>query len=244
MSVWVVVPTYNESENIGELIPSILSNLPNSFIVVVDDNSTDGTAEIVEKIRRVEERVHIVRRQGKLGYASAVVTGLNYAISMGAKFIGHMDADFSHNPKSLPELLEGLKKGADIVIGSRYIFGGKFEGSVQRKILSVTANFLVRKLLALPIRDCTSGFRFYRKGAVEKLPLKELKVKGNSFLFLCTAFAFWNNLKISEVPIFFVERRRGKSKLSHREIIEAALCLIKIFIWKRTGKWLGTSLLS
>ena len=243
MRVWVVVPTYNEAENIKELISSILSNLPDSFIVVVDDNSTDGTAEIVEEIRRVEERVHIVSRQGKLGYASAVVTGLNYAISRGAEFVCHMDADFSHDPKSLPELLRMLKKGADIVIGSRYISGGKFEGSIQRKILSIAANFLVRKLLSLPIRDCTSGFRFYRKDAVEKLPLKELKVKGNSFLFLCTAFAFWNNLRISEVPILFVERRMGRSKLSHKEIIEAALCLIKIFVWKKTGRWLGASLL-
>jgi dolichol-phosphate mannosyltransferase len=243
LRVWVVVPTYNEAENIGEIIPSILSNLPNSFIVVVDDNSNDGTFEIVEGIRKVDGRVHIVRRQRKLGYASAVITGLIYAISMGAEFIGHMDADFSHDPKSLPDLFKELEKGADMVIGSRYIPGGRFESSIRRKILSVTANFLVRKLLSLPIRDCTSGFRFYRKDAIEKLPLRELKVKGNSFLFLCTAFAFWNNLKISEVPIFFVERKRGRSKLSHREVIEAFLCLIKIFIWKKTGRWLGASLL-
>ncbi|WP_448583701.1 polyprenol monophosphomannose synthase [Thermocrinis sp.] len=242
--VWVVVPTYNEAENIKELISSILSNLPDSFIVVVDDNSPDGTAEIVEKVKLVENRVHLIRRPKKMGYASAVIFGLIYAISMGAEFVGHMDADFSHDPKILPYLLKELEKGADMVIGSRYIFGGKFKGSIQRKILSLAANFLVRKLLSLPIRDCTSGFRFYRKDAIKKLPLRELKVKGNSFLSLCAAFAFWNKLKISEVPIFFVERRRGRSKLSHREIIEAALCLIKIFIWKKTGRWLGASLLS
>ncbi len=251
MRVWVVVPTYNEAENIKELISSILSNLPDSFIVVVDDNSPDRTAEIVEKVKLivekvklVEHRVHLIRRPKKMGYASAVIAGLTYAISMGAEFVGHMDADFSHDPKILPYLLKELEKGADMVIGSRYILGGKFKGSIQRKILSLAANFLVRKLLSLPIRDCTSGFRFYRKDAIKKLPLRELKVKGNSFLFLCTAFAFWNKLKISEVPIFFVERRRGRSKLSHREIIEAALCLIKIFIWKKTGRWLRASLLS
>ena len=244
MSVWVTIPTYNEAENIRELVSSILKALPEAFVIVVDDNSPDGTAEIVDEMSRVDKRIHLIRRPGKLGYASAIVTGLTYAMSQGAQVLGHMDADFSHDPERLPKLLAALNEGADVAIGSRYIPGGRVEGwSLYRKVLSRSANWLVRILLGLPVRDCTSGFRLYRREAFEKLPLGMLRVEGYGFLYLGTALAVWSGLKIAEVPIVFVDRRRGKSKLSRRIIAEAAVALAKVFVWRKTGKWLGAPLI-
>lgn len=244
MEVWVVVPTYNEAENIVTLLQKILQRLPNAHVVVVDDNSPDGTADIVEKVSKEENRVHLILRPGKLGYASAIVTGLNYAVSQGAHLLGHMDADFSHDPQKLPELVSALRKGFDVAIGSRYIPGGKVEGwSLYRKLLSRSANWLVRMTLGLTVKDCTSGFRLYKREALEKLPLNRLRVEGYGFLYLSTAFAVWNGLKITEVPIVFVDRRQGKSKLSRRIIAEAAAALLKVYFWRKTGRWLGSPLI-
>lgn len=244
MDVWLTVPTYNEAENIRRLIDAIFKALPNARVVIVDDNSPDGTAEIVNEMARSDERIHLVRRPGKLGYASAVLTGLNYAFERGAQFLGHMDADFSHDPQRLPNLLEALKGSTDIAIGSRYVAGGGVEGwSLYRQILSRGANWLARTLLNLSVRDCTSGFRIYRRDAFAKLQLHRLRVEGYGFLYLSTAWAVWNGLKIAEVPIVFVDRKHGKSKLSRRVIVEAATALVKVFIWRKTGRWFGKPLI-
>lgn len=243
MEVWVTVPTYNEAENIRDLLTAILRELPAANVVVVDDNSPDGTAEIVNEVAKIDSRVHLIRRAGKLGYASAVLTGLNYASERGAQVIGHMDADFSHDPQKLPSLLKAIREGADVAIGSRYVAGGGVEGwSLYRQVLSRGANWLVRTALNLPVRDCTSGFRLYRREALAKLKLHRLKVEGYGFLYLSTAMAVWEGLKIAEVPITFVDRRRGKSKLSRRIITEAAAALFKVFLWRKTGRWLGAPL--
>jgi len=244
MSIWITVPTYNEAENIRELVTAILQALPTANVVVVDDNSPDGTAEIVNEMAKLDERVHLIRRPGKLGYASAILTGLNHAFERGAKFLGHMDADFSHDPQKLPDLLEALESGADIALGSRYVAGGGVEGwSLYRQILSRGANWLARMLLNLPVRDCTSGFRLYKRDAFAKLHLHRLRVEGYGFLYLSTALAVWNGLKVAEVPITFVDRRHGKSKLSRRIIAEAAIALVKVFVWRKTGQWIGKPLI-
>ena len=244
MSIWLTVPTYNEAENIRELVSAILQALPEANVVVVDDNSPDGTADIVSGLCEADKRVHLVRRPGKLGYASAIITGLKYALAQGAQILGHMDADFSHDPRKLPALYEALKEGADLAIGSRYVAGGRVEGwSLYRQILSRGANWLVRFTLHLPVRDCTSGFRLYKRKALLKLPLERLRVEGYGFLYLSTALAVWSGLKITEVPIVFVDRRKGKSKLSRRIVAEAAKALVKIFIWRKTGRWIGKPLI-
>ncbi len=244
MSVWITVPTYNESENIRPLLEAILKALPEVRVVVVDDNSPDGTAEIVAALIQTDERVHLIRRPGKLGYASAVLTGLRYALAQGAQWLGHMDADFSHDPQRLPALWQAIKEGADIALGSRYVAGGGVEGwSVFRRLLSRGANWLVRTLLRLPVRDCTSGFRLYRRDALTKLPLERLRVEGYGFLYLSTALAVWEGLHIAEVPIVFVDRRCGKSKLSRRIVTEATFALLKLVLWHRTGRWFGRPLL-
>ncbi len=244
MAVWITVPTYNEAENIHALLSSVFQFLPEAHVVVVDDNSPDGTADIVAGWQRTNPQVHLLRRQGKLGYASAVVAGLQYALSHGAEWLGHMDADFSHDPQRLPALWQAVKEGADLAIGSRYVSGGGVQGwSLFRQVLSRGANGLVRTTLGLPVRDCTSGFRMYRRHALEKLSLQRLRVEGYGFLYLSTALAVWNGLRIVEVPILFVDRRHGKSKLSRRIIAEAAIALGKVFIWRHTGRWLGKPLI-
>ncbi len=241
MQVWVVIPTYNEAENILPLLSSLLSLLPNAFVLVVDDHSPDGTGDLVERMG--DERVHLIRREKRLGYASALLTGLKYAVSKGASFVVQMDADFSHDPKSLPRLLSTAREGADIVIGSRYLSGGRLDGlSFPRKILSKVANFLVGKIFKLPVKDSTSGFRVYRREAIEKLPLEGWKVEGFCLNFLLTTLAFWRGLNIVEVPIPFPQRRKGKSKLTMKRLLEATFALLKLYLWKKTGKWLGSPL--
>lgn len=241
--LWLVIPTYNESENIVPLLSAISQTLPDVYILVVDDASPDGTAERVTTMQRSCERVHLLRRPRKLGYASAVVTGLEFALRRGATIVGHMDADFSHDPQRLPALLEALGGGADIALGSRYVEGGGIVGwSLFRRVLSRSANFLVRTVLNLPVRDSTSGFRLYRRDALQRLALHRLRVEGYGFLFLSTALAVWNGLKVVEVPIVFVDRRRGKSKLSRHIIAEAALALAKVWLWRQTGRWWGKPL--
>lgn len=162
--VWLIVPTYNEADNMELLIERVLSVLPSAHLVIVDDNSPDGTAEIVEKIAQRDKRVHLLRRSRKLGYASAVMTGLKFALSNGASILGYMDADFSHDPQELPLLVTAAQNSADIAIGSRYIAVGKIVGwAWHRKVLSRCANWLVQHLLGLPIRDSTSGFWLFRR---------------------------------------------------------------------------------
>lgn len=242
MKVWVVIPTYNEAENILPLLSSLLSLLPNAFVLVVDDPSPNGTGDLVERMG--EERVHLIRREKRLGYASALLTGLKYALSKGASFLVQMDADFSHDPKSLPRLLSRAREGADIVIGSRYLLSSRLEGlSFPRKILSKVANFLVGKIFKLPVKDSTSGFRVYRREAIEKLPLEGWKVEGFCLNFLLTTLAFWRGLNIVEVPIPFSQRRRGKSKLTIKRLLEASFALWKFYLWKKTGKWFSSPLL-
>jgi dolichol-phosphate mannosyltransferase len=171
------------------------------------------------------------------------VAGLDFALRRGATIVGHMDADFSHDPQRLPAMLKVLRQGADIAIGSRYVTDGGVVGwSLFRRILSRGANFLVRAVLNLPVKDSTSGFRLYRKDALQRLALHRLRVEGYGFLFLSTALAVWNGLKVVEVPIVFVDRRRGKSKLSRRIIAEATLALVKVWLWRQTGRWWGKPL--
>jgi dolichol-phosphate mannosyltransferase len=242
--IWIIIPTYNEAKNIAQLMSRILDAIPSGYLVIVDDSSPDGTAKIVCEVARSDERVHLLCRPAKLGYASAVVAGLQFALSEGASVLGYMDADLSHDPQALPLLVSVIQGGADLVIGSRYIAGGKVIGwAWKRKILSRCANWLVRILLGLPIRDSTSGFRLFRRKALEKLQLERLKVNGYAFQFVSTALAVWEGLKVVEVPITFRERQLGRSKMSQNIVFEAANVLIKLTWWRRTGQWLGTPVL-
>jgi dolichol-phosphate mannosyltransferase len=204
--------------------------------IVVDDGSRDGTDELVrQKGREYSGRIHLIERGKKMGYASAVQDGMRLALKSGAGLILQMDADFSHNPARLPALIAaGENENFDLVIGSRYIPGGGTENwGLDRKILSGGANFLVRKLLGLKTRDCTGGFRCWKRELIERANVLDLKIEGYAFLFIAMDRCARLDAKIGEVPIIFADRQHGKSKMSRRIIFEAMRVLFRLAIARR-----------
>ena len=233
MDKWVCVATYNEKENIRELIEQIHAHVPDAHIVVVDDNSPDGTGKILDELAQAQETVQPIHRSGKLGYASAHIEAMGHALAQGAEIIVTMDADFSHDPKYLPALLGLVQEGADLAIGSRYIAGGGTQNwPWHRKALSGMANGLARTALGLSVHDCTGGFRAYRSGLLRRLRLDRFESEGYSFLEEILTCCQLVEAKMSETPIIFVERRAGRSKISRKVIFEAAWMLMKL-AWRR-----------
>jgi dolichol-phosphate mannosyltransferase len=225
MSCFIVIPTYNEAENISLLVPEILGLSDEEFhVVVVDDNSPDGTADKVAALQAENPRAHLIRREGKLGFASAEIAGLRYAIAQQPEYVLHMDADYSHHPRYLPDMVRTAREtGADIVVGSRYVKGGGTKNwGLSRVMLSRGANLLVRTLLRLPVDDCTSGFRCYRREVIEHFDFDQITVDGYGFLTELTYLFTRQGCRFAQVPIVFEDRTRGKSKISKRIIVEAA----------------------
>ena len=217
----VVIPTYNEAENIAGLIQRITSE-PGFTVLVVDDNSPDGTAQIVQKIASQCKQVKLLSRPKKEGFGLACIAGFERALSEDADFIFQMDADFSHDPVYLPELLAVVKKECDLAIGSRYVAGGSTtDWGLLRRGLSRFANIYSRKILRLPIHDCTSGFRCYRRAVLEKIELNSIFSNGYSFQVEMIFRALLNNYRICEIPINFPDRNVGHSKMRKKDILEA-----------------------
>ena len=227
-TIAIVIPTYNEAENIEELIREILAQEgarppgAGSFrVIVVDDNSPDGTSEKVMAMQQVDERLDLVRRAGKLGLGTAYLAGLARARELGAAFAVTMDADFSHNPEHLPALLEAAA-GADVALGSRYVPGGGVRNwPIHRQWLSSVANFLARLVLRFDIRDCTSGYRCYRLACLDTIALEEITSNGYSFLIDLICRLHRAGARIVESPIIFTDRRGGQSKIGKSEILKA-----------------------
>jgi dolichol-phosphate mannosyltransferase len=229
----VVVPTLNEAQNISRLLDGIMQADARLHAVVVDDGSSDGTDRVVEdKAREYSGRIHLIERGKKMGYASAIQDGMRFALKRGATRVLQMDADFSHNPQRLPALMEKSEsEDLDLVIGSRYIPGGGTENwGLDRKILSGGANLLVRTLLGLKVRDCTGGFRCWKRELIEKAGVLDLKVEGYAFLFITMDRCTRLKAKVGEVPIIFVDREFGKSKMSRRIIMEAMRVLFRLWL--------------
>ena len=224
--VSVILPTINERENLEKLIPALQNLNLNLEIIVVDDGSTDGTIEFVKKCMKKYSNVKLVARPAKLGLGSAYIDG--FKVSKG-ECIVTMDADLSHNPKYIPLFLKELKeKRADIVLGSRYVEGGRIIGwKVHRKIISKTANFIARTILGLNVNDVTTGFRMYRREAFEKIASR-IKAKGYEFQVESLYMAKLLGLKIVEYPIVFVNRVIGKSKLKITDIIHFLKTVLKL----------------
>jgi dolichol-phosphate mannosyltransferase len=239
MELAMVVPTLNEGENIVPLLEGILAADERLHAIIVDDGSTDGTAAKARDFgaRLAEQngglqRVHLIERGRKLGYASAIQDGMRYALRHGAQLILQMDADFSHDPKYLPAILQ-KSRDYDVVLGSRYIPGGGTRNwGLDRKILSGGANGLVRLLLKLPAHDCTGGYRCWKRELVETSGVLDIQVQGYAFQFMVLDNLRRQGARIGEVPIIFVDRQFGKSKLSRRIIIEAGQVLFSMF-WRR-----------
>lgn len=216
----VIIPTYNERENIADIIEAVM-NLPLPFhVLVVDDNSPDGTAQAVQALQamynRGEVRLHLLVRSGKLGLGTAYIAGFKYALQHGYDYILEMDADFSHDPKDLPRLLRAcLENGAQVAIGSRYITGvNVVNWPIGRVLLSYFASLYVRLVTGMPVFDTTAGFVCYHRNVLETIPLDEVKFVGYAFQIEMKFKAWKYGFKIMEIPIVFTERTRGQSKMS------------------------------
>jgi len=224
----VVVPTYNERENIGKLIDAVLPMVPGLNILVVDDNSPDGTAEIVREKMAVDARVHLIVREGKMGLGTAYCEGFAWCLEQGFEAIFEMDADFSHDPADLPRLLEALE-GHDLVIGSRYSNGvNVVNWPLSRLVLSYGANMYTRVITGMPIMDATGGFKCFRAETLKKVDLKAVKSNGYGFQIEMNHRLWKLGAKIREIPIIFIDRRSGVSKMNKSIIYEAIFLVWKL----------------
>lgn len=217
----VIIPTYNEAVNIERITGRILAISPQLETLVIDDNSPDGTGDIVETLSRDNKRIHFIRRDKKLGLGTAYVIGFDYALRNGYSFVFEMDADFSHNPEDLPRFIELLDR-YDLIIGSRYIDGvSVVNWPMKRLLLSYLACIFARVVTGIPVRDLTSGFKCYSSKALKSVDWKTFEVDGYGFQIQSVFCVYKTGLRIKEIPIIFVERRAGESKMSRRIIWEA-----------------------
>jgi dolichol-phosphate mannosyltransferase len=219
----VVIPTYNEKENIGAILQKVFSLADDFHVLVVDDGSPDGTAAIVRELRSAfAGRLFIEERAGKLGLGTAYIFGFHWALARNYEFIFEMDADFSHNPDDLPRLLRACKEGADVAIGSRYTQGGKIRNwPADRIFISFGASVYTRMITWMPVKDCTAGFVCYKKEVLERIPLDDVRFIGYAFQIEMKYRAWKLGFKLKEVPITFVDRKEGISKMSKGIVKEA-----------------------
>lgn len=236
MNILVCMPTYNEKENIEEMILSVLAVGDDFEILIIDDNSPDGTAAIVEKLMRDNPRIHILKRPGKMGLGTAYVDGFTYGLTQPRiGYMMEMDADFSHDPKFLVDFREAIKE-ADLVIGSRYLNGISIVNwPISRLLLSYFASIYVRFITGMPIHDPTSGFKCYRRELLEWLDLKRLKSNGYVFQIETDFYVWRGGFRIKEIPIVFVDRQKGTSKMNKKIVFEAVFGVWKLLIKKILG---------
>lgn len=228
MKILVIIPTYNELENIRKIIPAVLNQNENIDILVVDDNSPDNTGKYVEEKSRVETRIKILKRPGKMGLGTAYIAGFKYAIDHNYDLVFEMDADFSHDPNDIPAFLEAIND-ADLVLGSRYINGVRvLNWPMRRLLLSYFASIYTRTITGLPVHDTTGGFKCFRIEVLKAINLDKVKSNGYSFQIEMTYKAFKKNFRIKEIPIVFTDRAKGKSKMSRKIVYEAVFMVWKL----------------
>jgi dolichol-phosphate mannosyltransferase len=225
----VIMPTYNEKENIAEIVGAVLKLERGIEMLVIDDMSPDGTGGIVDSMAAVDPRIHVIHRPGKLGLGSAYITGFTWALAnTGAKYVFEMDADFSHDPSAIPQFLEAIKTN-DLVIGSRYIRGiSVVNWPLERLILSYAANKYTHFVTGLPIKDATGGFKCFRREVLEALPLDRIRSDGYSFQIEVNFYCWKKGFRTMEIPILFVDRRVGSSKMSKKIVREAAFMIWRL----------------
>ena len=229
LSSILVLPTYNEVENIERFLLRVRSLNPRLAIVVVDDLSPDGTGAVVERLAMDDGLLEVIHRRGPKGLRAAYVAGFERSMDLAFDIVLTMDADFSHDPGVIPRLIAEIQRGADVVIGSRYVPGGSIVGwPLHRMVLSRYGNFYTRFVLGLKPRDCTSGFRAYRSSALASIDLPSIKGDGYVFLTSILRRIQQRRLHVAEVPITFVDRVEGQSKMSPRIVIESML-LVTLF---------------
>ncbi|PYO78446.1 MAG: dolichyl-phosphate beta-D-mannosyltransferase [Gemmatimonadetes bacterium] len=233
----VIVPTYNERFNIARLIPAVLAQDPSLEMLIVDDASPDGTGGVVDAIAANNDRVHVIHREGKLGLGTAYIAGFGWALERKYDLIFEMDADFSHNPELLPEFLQSVKE-ADVVLGSRYQ-GGRVNvvnWPMSRLFLSYAANIYARAVTGLPVSDTTGGFKCFRRNVLESIDLNSVKSNGYAFQIEMSFRAWKRGFRLVEIPIIFVDRTEGVSKMSKKIIREAVWMVWRLRWWSLTGR--------
>ncbi|HWG32999.1 MAG TPA: polyprenol monophosphomannose synthase [Gemmatimonadaceae bacterium] len=233
----VIVPTYDERENVAKLISAVLSQDERLDLLVVDDGSPDGTGKIVDDIAAVNPRVHVLHRTGKLGLGTAYVAGFKWALEREYAYVLEMDADFSHDPAHLPQFLRAIAN-ADLVLGSRYRQGRVtvVNWPMSRLILSYGANLYARFVTGLPLDDCTGGFKCFRRSVLETIDLDSIRSNGYAFQIEMSFWAWQNGFRIVEIPIVFVDRTEGQSKMS-RKIVREAVWMVWRLRWRAlTGR--------
>lgn len=228
MKTIVIIPTYNELNNIQKLVPQLLELYPQLHILVVDDNSPDGTAKLIEQFSQKDERVKLIKRSGKMGLGTAYVAGFKYSLDNNYDAVIQMDADFSHDPKEIKNFLE-LIPIYDLVIGSRYIYGVRvINWPIRRLLLSYFANLYTRIITGLPVKDGTGGFKCIRREVLQSIDLNKIHSNGYSFQIEINFIAWKKKFKITEMPIVFVDRVKGTSKMSKKIVREAVFMVWKL----------------
>ena len=224
----VIIPTFNERESLAAIVGRVRSSVPEVEILIIDDNSPDGTGAIADELAAAEPKVQVMHRLGKEGLGAAYLAGFSWALQNSFEVVVEMDADGSHQPEQLPRLLAALR-GADLVLGSRWIAGGGTENwSKGREILSRGGNFYTRTMLGVPLHDATGGYRAFRADTLRKLDLHDVASQGYCFQVDLAWRAVQRGLVVTEVPITFVERAAGTSKMSQRIVVEA---LWRVTVW-------------
>jgi dolichol-phosphate mannosyltransferase len=227
--VLVIVPTYNERENLPAIVAAVHEHLPVADLLVVDDNSPDGTGRLADELASRDSQVSVMHRAGKQGLGTAYVAGFKWGLAKGYEYLFEMDCDFSHDPKYLPELLAACEREADLVLGSRYVEGG---GTVNwgplRQILSRGGSLYARTILGVPVRDLTGGFKCFRRRVLEALDLDSVSAQGYGFQIEMTFRAIKMGFRVLELPIVFVDRRVGQSKMSRGIFVEALTLVWKL----------------
>jgi len=233
----VIVPTYNERFNIARMVPAILAQDPSLEVLVVDDGSPDGTGAIVDAIAANNGRVHVIHRAGKLGLGTAYIAGFRWALERKYDLVFEMDADFSHNPDRLPEFLAAIKD-SDVVLGSRYQDGhvNVVNWPMSRLFLSYGANIYARAVTGLPIFDTTGGFKCFRRNVLESIDLNSVKSNGYAFQIEMSYRAWKAGFSLFEIPIIFVDRTEGVSKMSKKIVREAIWMVWRLRWWSLTGR--------
>ena len=225
----IIIPTYNELGNLEPIVKAVFENLPTADILIVDDNSPDGTGKRADELAAEEPRLHVMHREGKQGLARAYLAGFDWALARDYEYIFEMDADFSHDPKRLPAFIEAAKNGADLVLGSRYVAGGgTVNWGIGRKIISRGGSLYARTILGIPVNDVTGGFKCFRRKVLESIDLKNVLSVGYSFQIELNYRTIRKGFKVQEIPIIFEDRKVGVSKMTRKIFLEAMTMVWKL----------------
>ncbi|GMU95349.1 MULTISPECIES: polyprenol monophosphomannose synthase [Ignavibacterium] len=236
MRILVIIPTYNELENVKKIIPAVLEQNSGIDVLIVDDNSPDKTGDYVEGLSKENPRIKLLRREKKLGLGTAYIAGFKYALQHNYDFVFEMDADFSHDPNEIKNFLEAIKE-ADLVLGSRYINGVRvLNWPMRRLLLSYFASVYTRIITGLPVKDATGGYKCFRIDVLKAIDLDRIKSNGYSFQIEMTFKAFRKGFRIREIPIVFVDRVKGKSKMSKKIVREAVFMVWKLRLRSIIGR--------